>query len=929
VSDEGFRIASAYVEIHSNTGGLAEEIRTKLRAAVDEGTADIGNVVGANLGAGVQQSLDGFVQETLPGLGDDIGQTLGDEMGRGVREGLEAATEDAVPAVGDEIGRSLGDGIDKGIEDAKPKIQDSGRKAGQAAGEGASEGLSPLIVTAIAGAAALGAPLLLAGLGTAFVGITALALKNNKVIADDYSELGKTAKAAIQEATAPLAGDMHQALQTVDGDVKALQPDLNSLFAQVGPDIDSVAAGIDNFVSGVLPGLATALGGSHQIVSDFASGLGSLGSGVGSFFANLTRDSSTTGAALQSVMGLLGNTLSTVGSIVGSASAAIGTDLLALDPILSGLMTTIRNLANPATVGALAGLFGAMKFGDSIGSGLDSVAGKLKNFAGAQKDAEGLMGGLGSAAEGASGMLGKMAGVVSGPWGLAIGAGVGLASGLIGSLINMSHATDAVTLSTQGLQQAVQADSGAFGENTAAFIAQQDAANGLADTAKSAGVSIETLTAAIGGNGQAQAALTAAISKANQAQVNNKLATDSAAKANSHAGQDLQGATVAADGARAANNTLTDANLKLENSVKAQIQQVSQAITKQQQMTAATTALNNTTQVFNATLKADYTQMVANATQSSTNTVAALNLGTQYTDLNQTLQEQVSRYQQTQQQGNAYAAVVQSLNNTTQNSLSTQANFTLSLGNISSQAQSAGTSLDIANQKGAQNILVFTQAAQAADASAEALYNSESSTKGASTAYNDANNKLATQKQAFIDAADKAGYNKGQVQQLANQLFQLPKTASTAIDANTNPAKNKLNSLINEIDNSSGTVTIYTKTSPTNLKGYARGGQPPLNEPVIVGEEGPEVVMFGSQATVVPNDQLPRLEPSGEMLAGQGGVAGAASGPTYAVNFGDINIQGIVDLTNPRGMTTAAKQMVWQLRNAIKVVEQQYGVSVG
>lgn len=43
---------------------------------------------------------------------------------------------------------------------------------------------------------------------------------------------------------------------------------------------------------------------------------------------------------------------------------------------------------------------------------------------------------------------------------------------------------------------------------------------------------------------------------------------------------------------------------------------------------------------------------------------------------------------------------------------------------------------------------------------------------------------------------------------------------------------------------------------PRTLTGYASGGEPPVNTPVLVGEKGPEIFMPRSAGTIIPNSQL-------------------------------------------------------------------------
>jgi hypothetical protein len=766
------------------------------------------------------------------------------------------------------------------LEEAKAQAGTAGaalgKETGTRAGDAAAQSMSPLIVGAIGGAAALGAPVLLAGLGTAFVGIAALALKSNKTIAADYANLGKTAETAITQAAAPLAGDMHQAVTGLEGDLKTLQPQLDTLFSNVGPDITQVAAGLGSFVSSALPGLSTAVGNSQVIVKDFADSMGPLGSSVGSFFTGLTANATTTGAGLQSVLGVVGNTVSTLGTVLGSASAAISADLLGLDPVINGLLTGIKDLASPATVGALGGVFAAMKLDPGISTGLTSASKGLASFA---KDAEttsGVMGTVKNAAGGLSGALGTAAGVMSGPWGLAIGAGVGLLSGFAGAIYASAHAADALTLSQQGLTDAVAKDGGQIGANTATYVAQQAASDGLATSAANAGVSIETWTQAVIGNKAAQQEVTAAVNTTNQAQQNQALATDEAAKSTGKFTDEQKNAQTAAQGSAAANNTLTDKNKQLIASMDAQNKQIADAITKQTQLTAATTALNDSKQIFNATLASGYQTLVATTQATAMNSIAALDLGTNSAGLNQQLYNSVDAYNQAQTEGSAYLSVLDSMSGTINTLLGTEAAFTTSLANLDKQIDKSGASLDVNTAAGAKNITTLTHAATAADKAAGAVYDNERATQGATKAWNDANTKLAQEKEAFIQSADKAGLNKDAVKQLADQLFKLPANVPVNINANTSQALTDVQLLHQEISSLPTAYDIAISTSGLKQSGkYAHGGVVgaavggPRSGRILVGEHGPELVDVAAGSTVHTNSDTER------MLGGAGPDGGA------------------------------------------------------
>src|SRR6185503_4959644 len=128
----------------------------------------------------------------------------------------------------------------------------------------------------------------------------------------------------------------------------------------------------------------------------------------------------------------------------------------------------------------------------------------------------------------------------------------------------------------------------------------------------------------------------------------------------------------------------------------------------------------------------------------------------------------VTKYDEAKTEGNAYLQVLDALDGSTQTLLSTEAAFTTSLSGISAAVKANGTSLDVNSAKGAANITVLTGIATAADKAAAAVYQNEVNTKGSIQAYQDATTKLGQEKQAFEDAAIKAGFNRDQVKALAD-----------------------------------------------------------------------------------------------------------------------------------------------------------------
>lgn len=886
-----------------------------------------GERLGKDLGDGLGRGL-ADAEGSVRSAAEASGQDAGDAFGKGLLAKMYPAAgwRQAGDGIGKDLGEGLSNGVEPGLDDADRKIKDKAGQAGKDAGNAAGQGMSPLIISAIAGAATIGGPLLLAGIGGAMVGATALVLKQNQVISADFQKVGKDAGTMVQSATAPLTGELHAALTQTDQQITGLQPEFKSLFSGALPDITAVTSGLTGLVGGVLPGLSQAVTGGQVIVSDFSKALPALGQNVGGFFSGLVHDANIQGQALNQTIGALGSTVRTAGSLIGSASAAASTDLLALTPVINGLNTAIRAVASPATVGGVTGLFGAMKLGSGIQSGLLSGAEGLSKVADKAEEAGGVVGKLSGAAGGASGALAKMAGIAGGPWGLAIGAGIGLVSGLVAALSNADDATKAITVDQAALSAAVAKDGATAGDATSAYIAAQAQLSGLADEAKNAGVPLDLLTQAAIGNKQALSEVVTATGHANEAQRQSQLAGSLLVTGQGELNNAMSTGVNRLNESTVSTNTLTVANQQLLNSVRAQAQQVADAITKQSDLNAAMIELNSTTNIFNATLSAEYQKLQLKAQTTGQNAAAALNLGTNQAALNMSLADAVQQYTQATDGANGYQSVLTALNGTTNQLLGSEASFTLALAGVAQAVSSNGHSLDVNNDKGAQNIQTFTQLAASAQKAADAVYQNEVNTKGATVAYTDANAKLAAEKQAFIDAADKAGFNKGQVQALANELFQLPKSIPIDIPITADPQRaiDLANGAVKYIDSLTGVITIVAQTSGGGVSYNPKSGGKALYDYGGWTKAAPgqpeEAIVHGGEY-MLSADMLAGRQPvdarvlaslraslagvgvsgGGSGPAGFGGAAGSSGGVTvYAPIYLDSRMIGQATTTGTR-----------------------------
>jgi TP901 family phage tail tape measure protein len=141
-----------------------------------------------------------------------------------------------------------------------------------------------------------------------------------------------------------------------------------------------------------------------------------------------------------------------------------------------------------------------------------------------------------------------------------------------------------------------------------------------------------------------------------------------------------------------------------------------------------------------------------------------------------------------------------------------------------------------------------------------------------------------------------AGMSKGDVDKYLSSLNLLPSQIQTLITADTAPAMYGLSTLLNRINSSSGTVTVYEtpggtvgSTGSGGYKAHALGGPFSAGETAWVGERGPELVTFGASGYVTPNNML---QPAA--LAGYSGGSGAGGGGPVINNYFITQVAGNV-----------------------------------
>lgn len=153
-------------------------------------------------------------------------------------------------------------------------------------------------------------------------------------------------------------------------------------------------------------------------------------------------------------------------------------------------------------------------------------------------------------------------------------------------------------------------------------------------------------------------------------------------------------------------------------------------------------------------------------------------------------------------------------------------------------------SLDQSTASGSANADMLSQVAGKAQDAALAQYEVDKTTMGAQAATDKYVGTLATSRQAMIDGAVAAGYNKTEVENLANQVYGLPTQKEINILADTNSAQNQIDLLIANINNRVATITVNATNPNVGFglgDGHANGGTIGLaNGGTAYGPGGPK-----------------------------------------------------------------------------------------
>lgn len=363
-------------------------------------------------------------------------------------------------------------------------------------------------VTGASAASAAAVAAAVGGLPLAFIGLAAVALRENDRVKDSFSSLSNEVQTGLAADAAPLADNFIRAAHDIGAGFQALRPQMREAFAASQPAVDHLVDSVLGFANNAMPGMVEAVKRSGPVLAGMESLAKDAGTGVGEFFRIVSSGSRDAGRGIEHLGGLMTGALPDMGRVLtdltgvwaehgdeavdvinriigvisdlsGGALPIMGDALgVALD-VLDSVLDIIGPMADG--LGPLIGLWlslgTALKAMRGVQGILIGAAGGMTGFADATRKAA-TAGGISTFRAG----LGGIVGLLGGPWGIAIGAG-------IAALALFGNESDEVSSSQRSLAEALRDSGGAFNAQSREIVFASDEYRAVADAVDAAGLS--------------------------------------------------------------------------------------------------------------------------------------------------------------------------------------------------------------------------------------------------------------------------------------------------------------------------------------------------------------------------------------------------------------------------------------------------------
>lgn len=234
-----------------------------------------------------------------------------------------------------------------------------------AAGKRSAQAFAALpAVAATAGAATAVA---LSGAATAFIGLGAVALRNNTEVRQSFEDLSHTINTGLAQDAAPLADAFVGAAADIGAAYTRLRPELQQAFEASVPYVEDLTAGVTGFAENAMPGVVDAVESAGPVFEGLRSLMEDTGTATGEFFSILSEHSAEAGAGVEHLGSLVSGVLPNIAELVGGltdAWADHGGQVAEVVTQLTGVLADLSNSALPT-------------LSDAVGVALDVLSGVL------------------------------------------------------------------------------------------------------------------------------------------------------------------------------------------------------------------------------------------------------------------------------------------------------------------------------------------------------------------------------------------------------------------------------------------------------------------------------------------------------------------------------------------------------------------------
>lgn len=321
MAEDGFKIADAYVDVHVDRDGLRDDIR-RMPADVGPDVDRAGGKIGERLGAGLVRDARGKIRNARGQFASDAEIALA--------------------------------GLD-------PVAEKRGRESGSKVAQGFRQSFirnSPLIVAAIGGALAAGAPVMLASASVLFGGIGAVVAAQSDSVRQAWLGLWNEIKRASQNDVAVLVPVFERMAGKIASGFQRMRPEIQDAFAGVAPQIDTFTDSLIQAAENALPGLTRAIAANGPVIAGFGSFLEDTGTGLTSFFDAMSRHAPEAGTAFAALGKIMAALLPILGELLGQGAELAAVILPPIASVLGVVASALGSVGGvlPAVVTGFAAL---------------------------------------------------------------------------------------------------------------------------------------------------------------------------------------------------------------------------------------------------------------------------------------------------------------------------------------------------------------------------------------------------------------------------------------------------------------------------------------------------------------------------------------------------------------------------------------------